>query len=71
MSSGAAYRFRRDRRSGLSPTDSTGLVCTSELRPMGRIAMPFDCTAWHTEAVTGDDGKLLLTLYGPEHYVVN
>jgi hypothetical protein len=51
--------------------DSTGLVCTTELQPVGRIATPFNCTAWHIEAVTGDDGKLLLDLYGPEHYVVN
>ena len=51
--------------------DSTGLVCTSGLWPVGRIAMPFDCTAWHTEALIGDDGKLLLSLYGPEHRAVN
>lgn len=51
--------------------DSTGLVCTNELRPIGRIAMPFDCTAWHTEAVTIDNGKLALSIYGPEHQVVN
>jgi hypothetical protein len=55
----------------ISKADRTGLVCTSELRPMGRIAMPFDSTAWHTEAVVGDDGKLLLTLYGPANYTVN
>ena len=35
------------------------------------MAMPFDCTAWHTEAVMGDDGKLMLTLYGPANYTMN
>ena len=55
----------------ISKADRTGLVCTSELRPMGRIAMPFDSTAWHTEAVMRDDGTLLLTLYGPANYTVN
>ena len=52
-------------------SDGTGQVCHADLRPMGRIAMPFDATAWHTEAAMGDDGKLALTLYGPEHYAVN
>ena len=55
----------------ISKADRTGLVCNSELRPMGRMSMPFDCTAWHTEAVTSDDGKLLLTLYGPATQSVN
>jgi len=45
--------------------DRTGLVCDSDLGSVGRISMPFDCTAWYTKAVTADDGKLLLTLYGP------
>jgi hypothetical protein len=45
--------------------DSTAIVCNANLRPVGRIAMPFDATAWYTEAVTGDDGKLKVTLYGP------
>ena len=45
--------------------DSTAIVCDGDLWPVGRIAMPFDATAWYTEAVTGDDGKLQVTLYGP------
>jgi hypothetical protein len=55
----------------ISKSDGTGLVCHADLRPMGKIAMPFDSTDWYSEAAMGDDGKLLLTLYGPEHYVVN
>jgi hypothetical protein len=55
----------------IAKADSTGVVCNSDLWPMGKISMPFDCTAWHTEAVTGDDGKLLLNLYGPATYSVN
>jgi len=55
----------------ISKADRTGLVCSSDLRPMGRYAMPFDGTAWHTEAVMGDDGKLMLTLHGPATYAVN
>ncbi|HVJ07867.1 MAG TPA: DEAD/DEAH box helicase [Acidisarcina sp.] len=51
--------------------DSTGMVCNSNLWPVGRISMPFDCTGWHTEAMTGDDGKLLVTLYGPANYAMN
>src|SRR5882724_12744941 len=42
-----------------------------DLWPVGRIAMAFDSTAWHTDAVTGDDGKLQVTLYGPATHVVN
>ena len=52
-------------------SDGTGLVCDPDLYPRGRTTMPFDSTAWSTEAVIGDDGKLLLSLYGPEHYAVN
>jgi hypothetical protein len=52
-------------------SDGTALVCDADLYPRGRIAMPFDSTAWSTDAVVGEDGKLLMTLYGPEHYVVN
>ncbi|HEY5214755.1 MAG TPA: DEAD/DEAH box helicase [Acidobacteriaceae bacterium] len=48
-------------------SDGTGLVCDADLYPRGRIAMPFDSTAWSTEAAVADDGKLLLSLYGPEH----
>jgi hypothetical protein len=51
--------------------DSTAIVCDGDLWPVGRIAMPFDSTAWHTEAVTGDDGKLQVTLYGPATHAVN
>ena len=51
--------------------DSTGLVCNNDLRPIGRISMPFDCTAWHTDGIAGDDGKLLVTLYGPATYAIN
>src|ERR1700683_5644258 len=51
--------------------DSTAIVCDGDLWPVGRIAMPFDSTAWHTEAVTGDDGKLQVTLYGPAAHAVN
>jgi hypothetical protein len=52
-------------------SDGTGLVCDADLYQRGRIAMPFDSTAWSTEAAVGDDGKLLLSLYGPEHRAVN
>jgi hypothetical protein len=51
--------------------DSTAIVCDGDLWPVGRIAMPFDSTAWHTEGVTGDDGKLQVTLYGPATHAVN
>jgi hypothetical protein len=51
--------------------DSTAIVCDGDLSPVGCIAMPFDSTAWHTEAVTGDDGKLQVTLYGPVAHAVN
>jgi hypothetical protein len=51
--------------------DGTAIVCDGDLWPVGRVAMPFDSTAWHTEAVTGDDGKLQVTLYGPATQAVN
>jgi hypothetical protein len=51
--------------------DGTIPVCNNDLRPMGRVAMPFDCTASHTDAVIGDDGRLLLTVYGPDGFIVN
>jgi len=51
--------------------DSTAIVCDGNLWPVGRIAMPFDSTAWYTEAVTGDEGKLQVTLYGPATHAVN
>jgi replicative superfamily II helicase len=46
-------------------SDGTGLVCTSTMRPLGQISLPFDCTGWHTEATTSVGSKILLTLYGP------
>ena len=55
----------------IANADSTGTVCNSSLWPVGRISLPFDCTAWHLGAVTGDDGKLLVSLYGPASYAVN
>ena len=51
-------------------SDGTGLVCASTMRPLGVISMPFDCTAWYTEATILVDSKILLTLYGPTKYVV-
>ncbi|UWZ81808.1 DEAD/DEAH box helicase [Occallatibacter riparius] len=51
--------------------DGTGMVCNSSLWPVGRISTPFDCTAWHIEAATGDDGRLLLNLYGPATHALN
>lgn len=56
---------------GIPKADSTAIVCDGDLWPVGRIAMPFDSTAWHTEGVTGDDEKLQLTLYGPATHAVN
>jgi hypothetical protein len=55
----------RTRLRVIPKADSTAIVCNGDLWPTGRIALPFDATAWYTEAVTGDDGKLKLTLYGP------
>jgi hypothetical protein len=51
--------------------DSTATVCDDDLWPVGSIEMPFDSTAWHTEAVTGDDGKVQVTIYGPATHAMS
>lgn len=36
-----------------------------------RACLTFGPSAWHTDAVTGDDGKLQVTLCGPATHAVN